>query len=109
MLIADHLRKDVPRGAYSWKFIEDSVKEGIAQLKDRYAIGLDSTQARPVASGYPVRPGRTEYTREDDAILAKWVLTREEKRGGNNLYQGLEKIVSPSLLIYSLTPPVLPH
>lgn len=94
MLIADHVRKDAPAGSYSWKFIEDSVKHGIAQLKDRYAIGPDPTKPRPVASAGPTRGGRTEFTAEDDAMLVKWVLSHNQHRTGNIIYQQLEKEVS---------------
>jgi hypothetical protein len=98
MRIADHARKDAPAGSYSWKFIDDSLKHGIAQIKDRYAIGPDPHQARPrpVASAGPTRSGRVDFTPEDDAVLVKWVLSHNQHRTGNIIYQELENEVSRS-------------
>lgn len=103
ILIADHARKDAPPGSYSWKLIEDSVKHGVAQLKDRYAIGPDPVKPRPVASGGPSRSGRTEFTAEDDASLVRWVLSYNKHRTGNIIYQQLEQEVSRRLLARSQT------
>ncbi|KAF5025583.1 hypothetical protein F66182_2327 [Fusarium sp. NRRL 66182] len=92
MLIADHARKDVPPGSYSWKFIDDSVKNGIVQIKDRYLIGRHPDIPRPVGSNLPKKSTRTPYTREDDARLAKWALAHADEVKGNKIWQNYERI-----------------
>lgn len=94
LLIADHARKDAPSGSFSWKFIYDSVENGIAQVPDKYRIGPDPDAARPVAGGGLTRAGRVPYTHADDAFLAKWILSKPGlSRGGNELYQLCEQVV----------------
>jgi hypothetical protein len=97
-LIADHARKDAPPGSYSWKFITDSVEHGALQVEDRYRIGPDPNQPRPVGSGGgSKRAGRVPFTHADEAALAKWVLSRPElSRKGNELYMQWEKLVCVS-------------
>ncbi|KAI1064801.1 hypothetical protein LB507_000821 [Fusarium sp. FIESC RH6] len=89
MLIADHARakKDAPLGSYSWQFIEDSVKNGIIQLKDRYLIGPPPNAPRPVGSGQPTKSTRTPFTREDDARIARWVLEHPTDQKGNEIWK----------------------
>lgn len=94
MLIADHIRKDVPSGSYSWKYITDSVENGFAQLEDRYLIGPDPSISRPAGTSAPTKTTRTPFTDADDAALAKWVLSQDaDYTGGNKLYMALEKAV----------------
>jgi hypothetical protein len=93
MLIADDARKDAPPGSYSWKFIQDSAKNGIIQLKDRYEIGRNPKNPRPVASGGVTRSSRVEYTAADDAALVRWVLSHTHNRTGNVIYQEFEQQV----------------
>lgn len=94
ILIADHAKpKFAPPGSYSWKFIEDSMKNGFIQVKDRYLIGLDPTLPRPVGGGGGTKGTRTPFTPSEDAVLAKWVLSRSN-RSGNKIFQDLESVVS---------------
>lgn len=98
MLIADHKRLDAPPGAYSWKFIEDSVRNGIIQIKDKYRIGPDPDLPRPVGAKHGAKTTRTPFTKDDDANLAKWVLSRRsQQQQGNAIYQEYEAIVSANL------------
>ncbi|KAF4972446.1 hypothetical protein FSARC_1013 [Fusarium sarcochroum] len=93
MLIADYTKiKDVPPGSYSWKFIEDSVKHGIIQLKDKYLIGRHSDAPRPVGSHQNSRSTRTKFDAEDDARIAKWVLEHPLEQKGNKIWQEYERI-----------------
>ncbi|KAF4979316.1 hypothetical protein FZEAL_4457 [Fusarium zealandicum] len=92
MLIADDKRKDVPPGSYSWKFIQDSVKNGVAQLKEHYHIGRDPDLPRPVGGNYASKSTRTAFTPADDANLTKWVLAHSGERTGNKIFQEYEKI-----------------
>ncbi|KAF9770650.1 hypothetical protein IL306_011764 [Fusarium sp. DS 682] len=92
MLIADHLRKDVPPGSYSWKFIEDSVKNGYIQIKDKYLIGRHPDEPRLVGSRQPSKSTRTKFTPEDDAKLARWALKHPTEQGGNKIWYDYERI-----------------
>ncbi|KAM0331696.1 hypothetical protein ACHAQA_003375 [Verticillium albo-atrum] len=94
MLFADHMRKDAPPGAYSWKWIEDSIKQGALQSKDSaiYLIGRSAQEPRTVASAEPTRGTRTPFTPADDSALIKWVLSQSDKEKGNKIYQDFEQI-----------------
>lgn len=96
MLIADGARKDIPPGSYSWKFIEDSVKNGIAQLKDRYEIGLHAKVAQTPQGGASKKLRRVAFTTEDDVALVKWVMSHPLDRMGNRIYQEWATMVSES-------------
>ena len=93
MLIADHARKNIPAGSYSWKFITESVEHGIIQLKDRYQCGRDPDLPKPVGVGGATKGTRTPFNSTDDASLAKWVLSHSQQRSGNKIFQEYEKIV----------------
>lgn len=92
MLIADHARKDPPVGSISWKWIEESVKNGRLEDIENYRAGPAEPQIREVGSGQPTRKGRVKFTAEDDRILAEWC-TRAERKGlllrGNEVYKQL--------------------
>lgn len=97
-MIADHARKDAPMGSYSWRWIEDSIKNGRLVELESHRIGPALGSVRPVGSGssIPTRIGRTPFTPEDDRILMNWV-TRAERSGaaikGNKLYEDLARAV----------------
>ncbi|KAF4461678.1 hypothetical protein FALBO_11510 [Fusarium albosuccineum] len=93
MLIADHMKEDkAPPGSYTWKFIEDSIQNGIIQIKDKYRIGPDPDLPRPVGANRAAKSTRTPFTPDDDARLAKWVLSHPSPQSGNAIYQEYEKI-----------------
>lgn len=89
-LIADQARKDCPAGSLSYKFIEDSMSNGILQLEDRYRFGRDPEVARPVGHAGLRKASRTPFSTEDDHALAKWVLSHPTNRLGNAIYQDFE-------------------
>ncbi|KAM5348706.1 hypothetical protein ACJ41O_008530 [Fusarium nematophilum] len=94
ILIADDAKQRLalaPPGSYSWKFITESVDNGIIQLKDRYLIGRDPELPRPVGGNHLAKSTRTPYTGADDAKLARWVLAHRGDRQGNAIYQEFEK------------------
>ncbi len=95
LIIADHARKDAPRGSVSWKFIEASIKAGEIQNSDEYKIA-QATVSRPVGSTAPTRATRVPFTAEDDRALINWVL-RHERQGaslkGNAIYEQLAEEV----------------
>ncbi|KAG7111405.1 hypothetical protein HYQ44_009600 [Verticillium longisporum] len=94
MLIADHMRADAPPGAYSWKWVDDSIKKGVLQNKDdgTYLIGHKSQKSRPMASAAPGKSTRTPFTPSDDSDLIKWVLANSKNDKGNTIYQDLERV-----------------
>ena len=92
-MIADHVRKDAPTGSYSWKFIIESVQNGILQLPDRYRIGWTPDIQRPAGSSRPTKGSRTPFDTADDAALAAWVLSHPADRTGNKIYQEFEAMV----------------
>ncbi|EGX92688.1 transcription factor Rap1, putative [Cordyceps militaris CM01] len=97
-LIADHARKDAPAGSISWKFITESVENGVAQLPDHYRIGLAPAVTRGAASSKPNKTIRTPFTAAEDAALASWVLASKDSRMGNEMYKqfGAKKNQHPS-------------
>ncbi|RDL36993.1 uncharacterized protein BP5553_04426 [Venustampulla echinocandica] len=96
-VIADHARKDAPPGSVSWKWIEQSLKNGALEDTEKYPAGPSEPQVRDVGSALPPRYGRTPFTSEDDRVLMKWV-AEAERRGlstkGNEIYKQLEKVNS---------------
>ncbi|KAI6778239.1 uncharacterized protein J7T54_004134 [Emericellopsis cladophorae] len=69
-LIADHLKaRNAPDGAYSWKLIQESVKNGALQIADRFLIGPHPDDVRRIAATKAPKSTRTAYTNEDDGLL----------------------------------------
>lgn len=104
MLIADHIKRNgaaPPDGSYSWQWIDYSVKNGFQQPRDDYRI-----QGPPAAGASAPAKGkqRVKFTKEDDEILAKFVLHHERQGNstkGNVIFEALEKQVSPAYEISS--------
>ncbi|PON25648.1 hypothetical protein TGAM01_v205533 [Trichoderma gamsii] len=92
MLIADHARKDVPLGSYSWKYITESVKAGFVQVEDKYLNGPPPGQPRTILAGSRAKKTRTPFSEQDDAILAKHVLQKGIDTAGNKMYMELEAL-----------------
>ncbi|KAG8360818.1 hypothetical protein FVEN_g1447 [Fusarium venenatum] len=92
MLIADHaIPKHAPHKSYSWKFIDDSVKNGYIQLKDQYLIERHPEEPRRAGS-HPSKSTRTPFTKEDDARIARWALDHPTEQKGNRIWQEYEQI-----------------
>lgn len=103
MIIVDPARKaSIVPGSFSWKFIQDSAKNGKLEDPENYLAGPPAGTARPVGALSATRSTRTPFTAADDKVLAEFV-TLAERRGqsvkGNLIYQELERLVS----IYRLT------
>lgn len=91
--IADHARKDAPPGSTSWRFIEESVKNGQLEDKDEYPAGPQGV-IRPATT-----MSRTAFSAEDDQELWKCVTEAEQNGGslsGNKIYKDLAAIVRSS-------------
>jgi hypothetical protein len=105
IVIADHAKKDCPPGSISWKYIQDSVKDGELKDIEEYRAGSSTHSPRAVGSSQPVKKGRTPFTVEDDRVLADWVLNAERsglKTRGNEIYQQLEAMVRVTYVILVL-------
>lgn len=97
-LIADHAKRDVPAGSYSWKWIEETVKRGRLMEREDYLIGAPGHESRPAGS-VPQKSTRNAFTKQDDLLLAQFV-TKYERQGiavsGNVIYKRLEAKVRAS-------------
>lgn len=88
-LISDRLSKSRTPACLSWLFVTDSIRNGAVQEEDEYRL-IQSPMA-----GHNARSSKSKrvpFTKEDDAILARWVLSRQHS-GGNKIYQELERTV----------------
>lgn len=108
MKIADNIKKAgmlPPPGAYSYTWIDYSVRNGQLEDKEDYEIRAPQNSSRQIGSAQHMKSTRTKFTVKDDAILEKWVLARQWKgqaTGGNEIYKELERQVSrvvPVLLL----------
>lgn len=96
IVIGDPCKKDQPDGAISYKWIEDSIANGVAQLEDRYVI--QNSKAHSSNAGKGGKSTRTKFTPTEDAILVKYALGHKDTKG-NRIWQKFEKTVSlPSQL-----------
>lgn len=93
MLIADHAKKNAPPESYSWKFITDSVSEGIIQVEDKYLIDSPPNEPRSILAGPRAKKTRTPFTTHDDALIAKYVLEEGINTAGNVMYMNLAEKV----------------
>ncbi|OIW25271.1 hypothetical protein CONLIGDRAFT_86917 [Coniochaeta ligniaria NRRL 30616] len=94
--IADDIKragKSAPENAVSWKFIEQSVKNGV--LEDVETHRITGLVRNPAAASRPLKGKRVPFTSADDQILANW-LAKKELEGhylsGNKIFQELAEI-----------------
>ncbi|KAL8941507.1 MAG: hypothetical protein Q9216_002189 [Gyalolechia sp. 2 TL-2023] len=92
--IVDHARKEQLPGMYSYRYIEDSVRNGALEALEEHAVGPSKGTVRTAGSTMqPPRLARTKFTPEDDQILANWVHEHKRNGGatsGNEIYKQLE-------------------
>ncbi|KAJ5646755.1 hypothetical protein N7490_003127 [Penicillium lividum] len=90
--IVDHTKKNLPDNAYSYQYVERSVRNGKLEDLEPYLAG-PSAQRSVGASHIPKKGTRTEYTLKDDQILYDWLHHYQQednaKVGGNNIYKEL--------------------
>lgn len=105
MIIADHARpKFAPANyrSYSWKYIEDSVKNGVLEDPEQHLIhGVSSNANGSPATGAPafvvgrsapMKRTKTPFTAADNDLLRMWVAKKcpgGQNEGGNAIYQEL--------------------
>ncbi|ROV95981.1 hypothetical protein VMCG_08008 [Cytospora schulzeri] len=103
MLIADNVKRGgapPPPGAYTWKWIEFSVRNHALQPKEDYLI--TTAAPRAIGSSAPAKGIRTPFTNHDDLVLTKFVLAKEavgEGIMGNEIYREFERKVRQKLII----------
>ncbi|WEW58220.1 hypothetical protein PRK78_003688 [Emydomyces testavorans] len=94
--LVDHMRKDIPPGCYSFKFIDRCLRAGKVLDLEEFRAGPAPGQVRPVGSrSVPTRVHRVCFTAKDDQILYDWVKPIEKDGGpirGNKIYQQLEEL-----------------
>ena len=95
IIIADDARKEVIPGSVSYKWIDQSIKNGALEDLDDYLAGPRVGASRAIGSmARPARNTRIPYTAEDDRVLFKWVQTQAQ-RGvsilGNETFKQLEE------------------
>jgi hypothetical protein len=91
-LIVDHVKKEVPAGSYSWRWIEESVRTGRLLDPEDFSVGRPAQELRPVGTAQQ-KSTRTPFTEEDDLILSRFVTRHElsgEATSGNRIYRELE-------------------
>lgn len=97
--IDDHLKKDPDSDAYSYRWIEDCIREETLVDKEPHRLGVRRPQgkppARPVGPRAPGAGTRVHYTDEDDIFLWQWVRLYGNGRNefGNEIYKELVKVV----------------
>ncbi|KAI1260140.1 hypothetical protein F5Y18DRAFT_406394 [Xylariaceae sp. FL1019] len=90
VLLVDPAKQDPPPGSYSYKLIEDAIKEGSLDRKEVYLCKPpidDHTVASPRAAS---KTTRNKFTAEEDTILTQFVIESErlgEAIGGNEIYK----------------------
>ncbi|RAL16376.1 putative transcription factor Rap1 [Aspergillus homomorphus CBS 101889] len=90
--LVDHKRRNLPADTYSFRFVEDSIRQGRMQSLEAYRAG--PSEARPVGASYiPTRSHKVPYTIADDQLLWDWVQKYERDPdasiSGNKIYQEL--------------------
>ncbi|KAL8786656.1 MAG: hypothetical protein Q9213_002685 [Squamulea squamosa] len=92
--IVDHARKQQLPGTYSYRYIEESVRNGALEDLEQYAVGPPVGTIRAIGSVIqPAKSGRTKFTSDDDHQLVNWVNWIEQRGGatsGNEIYKQLE-------------------
>ncbi|KIW16429.1 hypothetical protein PV08_06481 [Exophiala spinifera] len=94
--LVDHTRKNQPVGAYSYKYVELSIRRGRLENLADHAVGVATRAARPVGSTATApRGSRVPYTEEDDQFLWNWMKPFEDSGGaykGNEIYKQIEQV-----------------
>lgn len=103
-MIADHVRKGNPVGSISYRFVEQSVKNGVLEDLEDHLCNGPLQRAAGVGSSSKNRPQRpqvakstrTPFTHEDDSELMQWCV-RKMRQGapmkGNAIFEAFEAIV----------------
>lgn len=89
-----HLRANSSTRRHSYKFIEQSIRNGILEDLEDHVVGPQAGTVRSIGSTVqPAKGSRNKFTQDDDRILWQWVQNTPQKYGGtdgNEIYKQLE-------------------
>ncbi|KAI2628243.1 hypothetical protein GGS21DRAFT_528392 [Xylaria nigripes] len=88
MLICDPGKDPVP-DAYSYRLIDDAIKEGSLDSKEDYLCSAPATQAGPSRPATKTKHTRNKFVEEDDRLLTKFVIEKErlgQPTSGNGIF-----------------------
>ena len=95
VLIVDHARKNAPVGTHSYKYIEQSIRNGVLEDLADHVVGPSKSVDRPVGSMITAPKGsRSKYTEAEDQLLWNFIKPYEAAggaTGGNEIYKQLEE------------------
>lgn len=95
VLIVDHARKNAPVGTHSYKYIEQSIRNGRLEDLADHVVGPSKSTHRPVGSMTTAPKGsRSKYTEAEDQLLWNFIKPYETAggaTGGNEIYKQLEE------------------
>ena len=95
VLIVDHARKNAPVGTHSYKYIEQSIRNGVLEDLADHVVGPSKSVDRPVGSMITAPKGsRSKYTEAEDQLLWNFIKPYETAggaTGGNEIYKQLEE------------------
>lgn len=98
--IKNHLLGLTINLSYSYRFIEESIRNGTLERLSDHAVGPPIGTIRAVGSStHPAKTGRQKFTEDDDRFLLKWVrssLRKGARTQGNEIYKQLEEEVCHS-------------
>lgn len=84
----------IAASSHSYRYIENSVRNGILEDLEDHRVGRAEGTVRSVGSTIqPPKGTRNKYTQDDDRILWEWVQQKPQKGGGtdgNEIYKQLE-------------------
>ncbi|KAJ5387781.1 hypothetical protein N7509_010322 [Penicillium cosmopolitanum] len=94
VMLVDHIKKNIPTGCHSYKYVEESIRKG--QVADLDAHRAGSSRPRAMgASNIPKQGTKSVYTLEDDQLLYDFLYPFEQEENapihGNKIYQLLER------------------
>jgi hypothetical protein len=95
VLIVDHARKNAPVGTHSYRYIEQSIRNGALEDLADHVVGPSKSTDRPVGSMTTAAKGsRSKYTEAEDQLLWNFIKPYELRggaTGGNEIYKQLEE------------------
>jgi hypothetical protein len=95
VLIVDHARKNAPVGTHSYKYVEQSIRNGTLEDLADHVVGPTKSTDRPVGSMITAAKGsRSKYTEAEDQLLWNFIKPFElagGATGGNEIYKQLEE------------------
>ena len=100
-----HNKADLGMNSHSWKYIQQSIRNGVLEDLEQYRVGPPAGTVRDIGSVIqPTKGSRTPFTVEDDRVLYDWVEGSEDQgsaTGGNVIFKQLEEKVYRAQMLYA--------